>query len=54
MPWLVDLLEVVRLAEVCAEELRQHGTTQIKELILLIILGSICLIRMEVVRCNPV
>lgn len=54
MTRLVNLLQIVRLAKVCLQQLQQHGLAKVKELILFVVFDGICLLRMEVIRRHPV
>ena len=54
MPWLMDLLQVIGLAEVGTKALEEHRATQIEELILLKVPSCVRLLWLEIIRSNPV
>lgn len=51
---LVNLLQIIRLAEVCFPNLSQHRFAQVQELILLKVFGGISLVGMKVLIGFPV
>lgn len=54
MTRLVNLLEIVGLAEICVPNLGQQGLTEVQELILFVVLKRVGILRVEILLWLPI